>query len=539
MSTYILLPHGSTSLPTQVGRVSLDLYRTSGDPHLGLFINVLALYGFWRMGPGPELPKDVISGWPFLMVAILLVIGAGVWLAVRRGTHRPELLAENSSSENGRLKSGVVQFQSRQGKVHESLALSEYKPYLALLLIFIGFVGFFLALGDQGPTGWLFLWAYDHVTFFALMREPQKFVMLLALSYAVFFGWGVGHLAQLKLSFSRIRNLAMVTVVGVALPLGYSANIFDGLSGQIAPSSVPVSYQQADRLMGMGAGTVLYVPWHLYMSYPFTNNRVVANIGASEFRRTVISGDNVESGDVESQSTSPRSTYLQQLFSDGPHLREFGALVAPLGVQYVVLAKTVDWVSYSWLGNQDDLTMILNTSSLEVWRNDDYAGVGWRATKLTPVSGVGGLVILSKIDGLAGRALITKGTVANSLNPDPQHSTQEATGSPPSSPSVIELSPVAYRISSGTSSWVTVDVPYQRGWSLDGRAATESAEGTLLIHVGPRGGELQFTPWSLVRLGYILSTSTFLVLLGIVLCGGQVDRRRRASAGEKSKFRGK
>ena len=80
-------------------------------------------------------------------------------------------------------------------------ALSEYKPYLALLLIFIGFVGFFLALGDQGPTGWLFLWAYDHVTFFALMREPQKFVMLLALSYAVFFGWGVGHLASSNFRF--------------------------------------------------------------------------------------------------------------------------------------------------------------------------------------------------------------------------------------------------------------------------------------------------------------------------------------------------
>ena len=84
MSSYIFLPHSVTNLPTQVGRVSLDLYRTTGDAHLGLFANVLALYGFWRLGPGPVLPKEIISGWPFLVLAILLVVGVGVSLVRRR-----------------------------------------------------------------------------------------------------------------------------------------------------------------------------------------------------------------------------------------------------------------------------------------------------------------------------------------------------------------------------------------------------------------------------------------------------------------------
>ena len=83
MSAYIVLPHSATNLPTRVGSVSLALYRTTGDPHLGLFGNVLSLYGFWRTGPGPELPKDVITGWPFLMFAILMIIIYGVWHALR------------------------------------------------------------------------------------------------------------------------------------------------------------------------------------------------------------------------------------------------------------------------------------------------------------------------------------------------------------------------------------------------------------------------------------------------------------------------
>jgi len=57
MSAYIILPNGSTTLPTQVGSVSLNIYRTNGDPHLGLFANVAALYGFWRTGPGPNFPR--------------------------------------------------------------------------------------------------------------------------------------------------------------------------------------------------------------------------------------------------------------------------------------------------------------------------------------------------------------------------------------------------------------------------------------------------------------------------------------------------
>jgi len=46
LSLDILLPHSATELPTTVGTVSLDIYRTSADPHLGLLPNVAALSGF-------------------------------------------------------------------------------------------------------------------------------------------------------------------------------------------------------------------------------------------------------------------------------------------------------------------------------------------------------------------------------------------------------------------------------------------------------------------------------------------------------------
>jgi hypothetical protein len=526
MSTYILLPHTTTGLLTQIGRVSLALYRTSGDPHLGLFANVLALYGFWRLGPGPELPKNVISGWPFLILAIVLIAAFGAWHAVRKGEPRGNRIPTESPSEDRTSQPGAEREISTHEDFITGISPQVDQRRLAFLLLFVGVAGFFLALGDQGPTGGLFLWTYEHVPFFAVMREPQKFLMLLALAYAVFFGWGVERMSQVSVSPRRVGAIATAAIIGVILPLGYTPNIFGGLAGQITSTSLPSTYQRADALMATGSGNILALPWHLYMEYPFTNGRVVANVAPSSFRRNVISGDNVESGGVETQSTSPRSAYLQQLFANGPITNVFGALVAPLGVQYVVLAKTVDWTSYNWLANQKELRLVLNTSSLEVWRNMAYVGVGQRVTKLTSVSSVSGLLTLARSNELNGGAVVKSSSATNSSNSSAVVAKGVASaGSTSKLPTVQQLSPVAYRVASGRPGWVTVDAPYERGWSLNGRSATATAEGTLLVRVGKDGGVLRFTPWAIVRLGYILSGGVFIVLAVFIL----VERRRRTT----------
>jgi len=522
-SMYIILPHGATNLPTQVGSVSLSLYRTTGDPHLGLFANVLSLYGFWRTGPGPELPKDVILGWPFIMFAILLIVAVGLWSALRMSWSRGDGMDDSDLSTREDISSASRPFTkvSSHNDVDAGHSQHVEQRRLAILLVLVGVAGYFLALGNQGPTGGLFLWAYDHVPFFALMREPQKFLMLLALAYAVFFGWGVERLLQIYISPSRVRSVATAALVGVVLPLSYTVTIFNGLDGQITTSPLPASYQQADTIMGLGVGNILFLPWHIYMEYPFTNGRVVANVAPTSFRRNVISGDNVEANNVETQSTSPRSAYLQKLFTDGPHLEQFGTLVAPLGVQYVVLAKTVDWTSYSWITHQKDLKLVLNTPSLEVWRNTAYGGVGQRVAKPTSVSGVSGLLTLARFNELGDGAVVTSRGSSSSSGTISKTSTS-AQGLAKSR-DVQQLSPVAYRIATGPAGWVVVDTPYERGWSLNGRPAIESAEGTVLVRVGRNGGVLQYSPWGMVRLGYTLSAAVVFVCALILV----VARRRR------------
>lgn len=441
LESYVFLPHTASQLQISTGTANdLMLYRTSGDPYLGLFGNVLGLYGFWRVGP--VLPKDSFSGWPFVLLAILVVAGVGASQHLRRGTQ-----SETKATDEGIGRRGAA----------------------AILLA--GIAGYFLALGDQGPTGPLFRWAYFHVPFFAVMEEPQKFLMLTALAYAVFFGWGVERLTGPvgRLRFDR-RTVGAASLA-VLLPLAYTPTIFDGLAGQIAPSHLPSSWQAADQLMGNGSGQILFLPWHLYMAFPFTDGRVIANPAPTSFRRSVISGDNLEAG-VYSTSTSPRSAYLEHLFALGPDDHRFGSHLAPLGVQFVVLAKTADWHNYSWVAVQSDLRLVLDSASLEVWRNRSYVGVGQ--------------------------------STANRV--------------------VRQISPVAYAIGPGPPGLVSLDAPYQKGWVLGGQAARRSAQGTLLFQVGRSGGTVRFTPWGLTRLGYVISGTTF-VLLSIVVVLARARRR--------------
>jgi hypothetical protein len=516
MSLYILLPHLATNLPTRTGQASLALFPTAGDPHVGLFANVAGLYGFWRAGPGPTLPKDVISGWPFLLVAVLLIVATGIWIVLRKTNHAVVDRSSDVGHPNslGELHEGFDVKASTPSSAIET----DYRSRLGWLLLVAGVIGYLLALGSQGPTGAIFTWLYFHVPFFAVMREPQKFLMLVALAYAVFFGWGIEHLSTLVVSPKKIGTYAIAIGLGIVLPLAYTPTIFDGLNGQLTLSDIPAAYQQANSLMGKGDGNILALPWHNYLEYLFTSGRVVANVSASTIDRNVISGDNVQSSDVSTQSTSLRSAYLERLFAQGSSLQHFGMLVSPLGIKFVVLAKSVDWLSYSWLARQSDLKLIIDNSALEVWQNLSFEGIAQPVSAVGPVSQFSQVLQLGSKEN-SNLALVTNGVAraaAQVSRYGPKQSSSPSVGM--KNLKVRQLSPVAYQFTSSAPGWVGISEPYEEGWSLNGTPALPTIEGSMIVHVGRGGGVLVFTPWRSARWGYVISGGALALILALILC---------------------
>jgi hypothetical protein len=223
------------------------------------------------------------------------------------------------------------------------------------------------------------------------MREPQKFVALLALFYAFAFGVGVDALLRTTAG-ARARRAAMA--VACLLPIAYTPTIFGGLAGQIGPTHVPSDWRTIDTDLGAGQGMVLFLPWHQYLRFPFTE-RVVANPAAAFLRRPVIVGDNPEVGGITG-SGSVRSAYVEFLLSQGPKLCAFGDLVTPLGVEYVLVAKAADWRSLSWLDSQVDLHRQGESESFVTYRNLRYRGPGYVTPGTQPAEDWSSVVRLSE-----------------------------------------------------------------------------------------------------------------------------------------------
>jgi len=188
---------------------------------------------------------------------------------VRIATDSGEGEATDSTSETeGRVRRSIVRPTTTSIAVDETVNQSNAvdQRRLAILLVFVGVAGYFLALGIRTDR-WVVLVAMTRA-FFSIMREPQKFLMLLALAYAILFGWGVERLSQVDVSPTKVGAAATAALIGVVLPLGYCATIFDGLAGQVTSSPLPPAYQRADALMGTGTGNILVLPWTYIWSIP-------------------------------------------------------------------------------------------------------------------------------------------------------------------------------------------------------------------------------------------------------------------------------
>ncbi len=472
LSAYLVVV-SSGDPPGRIGLDDLATYRTTGDPTFGLFGNVLGLYGFWRQAATP-LPKSVVGGWPFVLLAMLLLIGLGIFEGHRLAGRRR----------------------------------------LARLALGSSIIGFTLTLGDQGPLGSLYRWAFVHVPLFAVMREPQKFIVLLALGYAICFGWGVDA------AVDRLRGTwARRVMVGaaLALPLIYTPSLFVGTRGGMQGTRIPSAWESADHVIGTGTGRVLALPWHQYLSFPFTKG-VIANPIEGLIRREVIAGDNVEVARIATSSTLARSRYLEYLYANGDQLCRFGSLIAPLGVEFVILAKTVDFASYAWLNDQADLAVVLDRPELVLFRN-----TSWQPTlgPSDPITVEGWADLATRANrgedvGVARLSVAGRGDETSAVPPPPVLEPTGCAGSIASTTaaSVARTSLVSYDIETSGSGVVALPELFDRGWGVDGRSPTvKLAGGTLGARVAEGHSEVEFRPWTAIRAAYVLTAIGCVALL--------------------------
>jgi hypothetical protein len=474
---YWLLP--AWHLATRLGEITasdLSIFRSMPDAHLGLLPNLAGLYGFWR--EGWPLPKDSLPGWFLFLAAMVAVIVRGYGSGFREPTSRR----------------------------------------VAGVLLPLGLLGLCLALGDVGPLGTGFVWLFEHVQASRIMREPQKFLALLALAYA--WGFGMGLEAIARTARSGVGKMLIVLLL-LVVPGVYTFRMFWGFNGYVQPSQYPASWAEANNVMGDGPEKVLALPWHLYLPLSWTQGRVVSNPMASYFTRETIVGDNAEVPGLEMQSRTARSRYLEFLFTVGTQTRRFGNLVAPLDVRYILLHKVVDWQAFAWLRQQSDLRLIREWPDLALFENLTPSDRLYSPAGEIEVRDWGELVGMAEKARLVDYAIRVRHAV-----PGPVRAPGQLTrgSGMPISPSTS--SPVRYDVRARhAGAAVVLSEPFDGHWTSSRGRVDANMGVTNLTNLGPaRDGSLRYRRWPLVRTGYVVSGVGVLLLLAVAL---YVERRSR------------
>lgn len=463
---YAVVVISSAILTVRVGLGDLEVYA----PHAGtggLFVTLASLRGFWR-GAADSSPQ----------VSLGLIAGGAMVLGAATGLGR----------------------------------LWRREPLVGRPLALLAVAGLLLGAGINGPLAGLYRFAFTSLPLFEAMREQQKWVALTMIAYAA----GVGAAAEFLAELVRYARVGTVRIVAagclIALGSGYAGTVPSlvwGLGGSVRVSHYPSSWYAADRIMGAGTEAILFLPWHQYQPFNFTAARSVATPAGAFFRRPVLSSDAVELGVVRTNSASRRTAYVQRLVVDGG-TGELGRMLAPLGIRYVVLARDREAEAYEWLDYQDELTAVLRTDELILYRVE-ASGTGRVVSART--GDYASTVELAREDDLGSEAVLSAAPGMTLSGPVPSSG----------SGGLRRMSSTTWRVSAGEAGWVVIPEEWSAGWSAGaGMITRPTVAGTVAVHAGADAVTVRYTPWRYLRLGLAASVLSLLLLLAV----GLAEHRR-------------
>jgi hypothetical protein len=339
------------------------------------------------------------------------------------------------------------------------------------------------------PTASLTTALFGRMPGYALFREPQKWLAVLALAYAVFMGVGLQRL----LEWLRRRGVPLLLGASPLIPLIATPSLLWGFGGQVAVSSFPSDWERAAAMVQAEPGPLLFLPWHEFQPFSFAGSRILRTPADHYFPTAVrMSHDDEFAQRRTAETTDPRERYVALILHHRGSIRHLGHLAAPLGVRYIALAHEADASDYGFLSRQRDLHLLIAGRALDLYENRAWTGSTY---SLRPSSGVASLAQLTADSRAQLRA-------AHDLSEWPP---LVPAGKADAEPPLSHGSFLRRTITDVRGPAVGTDDSCLDGWQLDGRqagchlgafAAFPKPDGQFLPQAGSRSIQL---------LGYLLS----------------------------------
>ncbi len=312
-----------------ISRQDLVAFQTSGKTGANALGNVLMMSGFWGKDQFryADLTKFA-NNWGRSFFLLLPLVLWGLWAALRSKEKKYRCLAAGS------------------------------------LLLFV--VSMVLAAGIRIPVGReLTYFLFDHLPFYKGLREAQKWDAVTAMVYLIFLSIGLRELFSKKIIQRNgfVMKFFICAVIVMQAPL-----LLFGFSGQVKPVQYPNDWYAVNNYIVRDSGcsgNILFFPWHLYMSFSWIGG-IVATPAPTFFQCPVISGTDMEWGGEFDNSQNPQGQAVEHWLSTkgATDLLRNGAF----NIHYVILAKEVDWRNYAGLDSNPQLRLVMETSTLKVYK---------------------------------------------------------------------------------------------------------------------------------------------------------------------------
>jgi hypothetical protein len=211
------------------------------------------------------------------------------------------------------------------------------------------------------------------VPLFTVYREPQKFVILVALGYSLLLACGVDALVRVSArELGTVGRRGAVALVCI-LPIVVTEVMLWGCHGQLQSSTYPSDWFAVNAKLDSDPQRfyVLFLPWHFYMYFGFAG-RIIGSPAPAFFDKPMVVSDNPELPGAASINPTITTQRLDMLLPTAGTGRALGASLATFGIKYVVLAKDDDYSQYSYLDSQRDLRLVYSGQTMDLYRNTAY-----------------------------------------------------------------------------------------------------------------------------------------------------------------------
>ena len=230
----------------------------------------------------------------------------------------------------------------------------------------------------------------------------------------------------------------------------------------------------------------------------------------------MIQGDNMEAGSIYSSSTNSVSKYVEFLLPNKNKIDNFGELIAPLNVKYVILTKEVDYRFYDFLHNQTDLELVKDTENMVVFRNRHPVHKLYQVNSISTIRTWNDLLEISRTGDIMDSAFLLGNTtdihLSNMATLDHK-----------------EDSPVKYEVEKPSMRYVVFTEKFSGDWKLGG-AAPDTNLGVTNVYDAARieGMTLYYERFNVYLAGYIISGVSFVIFLVVYFRERRKKRRKKS-----------